>query len=173
MMSKSYSRIANFHLNKRLLCLLLLIKYTKYTKASFNVVCEDLYTVRAAKRPYNNAIISCDLALHSKFVEKRFVIIGFEERKVHEHINILQCKECHRFGHSAKHCNYQKRCTRCAGTHETDECTEENMQQRCFNCMQRNKLDGTKLAIAHRYNDVRCPWRIERINQLKEYIAKN
>lgn len=150
-----------------------LCEQNAWINTNLNPECIDLYEVTAAKRPYKNAIIACDLALHAKFIEKKWVILGFAERRCHEHINILQCRNCHRFGHSAKHCQYQTRCTKCAGTHAADECTAEGVSQRCFNCMQRNKIDGTTFPIAHRFNDVKCACRIERIAQLKEFMSKN
>lgn len=46
-----------------------------------------------------------------------------------------QCHSCQKFGHGSKNCGNSPRCVKCAGTHNTSECTKTRDQPpTCANC---------------------------------------
>lgn len=47
----------------------------------------------------------------------------------------VQCYRCQRFGHKAQGCNLQSKCVKCAGDHNTKECTKDPISPAtCSNC---------------------------------------
>ena len=47
----------------------------------------------------------------------------------------MQCFRCQRFGHKAQGCNLQAKCVKCAGDHNTRECTKDPISPAtCSNC---------------------------------------
>jgi len=46
-----------------------------------------------------------------------------------------QCFNCQRFGHSSSHCGFSPRCVKCAGPHQTKQCTKTPEEDpKCSNC---------------------------------------
>lgn len=136
------------------------------------LIITDSYEITTTKRKYRNITVQCELPLHQKFLEKGIVIIGFVERKVYENIDLLQCKNCHRFGHTKNHCEYATRCYKCSENHEVDTCEMGERAAKCFNCISNNK-NGADFNTNHKFNNHRCPSRLERIDALKAYLQKN
>ena len=60
-------------------------------------------------------------------------IVKFEPPLVKK--EIVQCKRCHRYGHTQKYCNHNFRCVKCAGNHPTDQCTKSpETPAKCIHC---------------------------------------
>ena len=47
---------------------------------------------------------------------------------------VLKCFRCQNFGHKAEFCFIKERCVKCAGNHNTRECTKDLEPARCANC---------------------------------------
>lgn len=133
--------------------------------AEFQVI--SIYEVKAPRGSYNNAIIQCDLELHSKLIERRTLILGFSEVRVFEHVETLQCSKCLSYGHLAGSCKGTTHCRRCAGEHLAVACPTPTIVA-CINCILSNKR-GTKYNTTHSPVDARCPIRKDRIAGLKLY----
>lgn len=63
-----------------------LIEQNAWYRAYSNIALVEIDSIQTQKRTYRNAIISCDLPQHTKFLEKGYVILDFEERLCYEHI---------------------------------------------------------------------------------------
>lgn len=120
---------------------------------------------------YTNIIVSCDLQTLRRVLQKGSVLCGLEMKKVHEHIEILQCFGCQRYGHVAASCKAQPCCKFCGLDHLSRLCGESETFK-CANCTRENKK-GAKLNAGHKATDERCPMRAERISGLKEFAIKN
>lgn len=62
---------------------------------------KEHFTVPHKNGIYTNIVIACDIQTLRRVLEKGSVICGLDNKKVHEHIDILQCFNCQRFGHVA------------------------------------------------------------------------
>lgn len=120
---------------------------------------------------YTNIIITCDIQTLRRVLEKGSVICGLDMKKVHEHIDILQCFNCQKFGHVAGTCKSPPCCKFCGQDHLSKLCGESEVFK-CINCSRENKK-GAKLNSGHKSTDERCPMRAVRISGLKEYASKN
>lgn len=76
--------------------------------ANANISIDRIYEIDTASGIYRNLIINCDLASQLLFIQKGSVIFGFSEFRCFEHVNILQCNKCMRFGHFARECTFTR-----------------------------------------------------------------
>lgn len=120
---------------------------------------------------YTNIVIACDIPTLRRVLEKGSVICGLNMKKVYEHIEILQCFKCQRFGHIASACKSDPICKFCGGDHESKLCGEKQTFS-CSNCIREIK-NGAKINAGHKATDERCPMRSSRINGLKNFASKN
>lgn len=149
-----------------------LLKSQNYWLRNMNFKVTEVFKVPGSKRDYSNVILDCDILALKAFLEKGSVIVGFAEKRVYEHINILQCFNCQRFGHVVASCKVPPTCRFCASTsHPSRECEDKSIKV-CANCLRANKK-GAKHNALHRASDERCPSRAARILALKALAAKN
>lgn len=132
----------------------------------------EVFSVPGNKTNYSNAIINCDISALKILLEKGSVICGFAEKNVYEHIRVLQCFNCQRFGHVAANCSADPVCRYCSGNHASPICEDKSLKK-CSNCVRENNVNGSKFNILHRASDERCPCRAARIKALKMLAAKN
>jgi hypothetical protein len=70
---------------------------------------------------------------------------------------VVRCFKCHRFGHVAKSCVYERRCEICASTeHSREECNSRT--RKCGNCTGNHTASSTK-----------CPDFIDTISRLRQH----
>lgn len=133
---------------------------------------ERSYPVNAHPIAYLNLIVATDLRGQKMMLTHGFILYGGKECKIYEYVNVLQCVKCQRFGHYGRDCTYPAACKLCAAGHETKDCDASDNISRCSNCIIANR-NGAKHNIRHRATDERCAARLERIDALKAYFAKN
>ena len=81
------------------------------------------------------------------------ISIAWEKCKVNPYIPTpMQCKNCHRIGHTKKHCNSEEKCLVCSGPEHETPCETV----KCINCNQH-----------HRSNNKSCQTYIKRQNIIK------
>lgn len=59
---------------------------------------DDVYKVNNSRNSYVNVIISLDLKSQKAILDRGKVLLGFSQCRVREHINLIQCSNCHRYG---------------------------------------------------------------------------
>lgn len=117
-------------------------------------------------------IVECGFQAHATLLKRVFTIFGLKKSVKHEHIRLLQCARCWRFGHTGARCNTdQIICRKCTGNHISSACDSVQRKLECVNCMESNKT-GTKYKVDHAPNNDRCPIKLQRINCLKQFIIK-
>lgn len=129
------------------------------------------FNVPSARGAYANMIVSCDLPTLRRILEKGEVICGLDMKRVFEHIEILQCFNCQRFGHVANSCKAKPSCKYCGGEHQSKLC-DDRENSTCINCVRAN-VNGQNFNQKHRATDERCRQRALRIDGLKEFASKN
>lgn len=75
---------------------------------------------------------------------------------------VTQCTNCLNFGHGAKNCHIQSRCSNCGEAHPSSSCVEEEPKTNCVNCNQ-----------AHPSTSRSCPKRSEFIQFRKQVQQRN
>lgn len=84
----------------------------------------------------------------------KHIMVDFGHHRVREHINITRCFNCQNYGHKADKCSSSTICARCAKTHSTKECHEEN-NLKCINCEEANSK-GANYKTNHKCGDYEC-----------------
>lgn len=117
------------------------------------------YPVRDGKK-HRSCVIETMPALRSRLLNRQKITIGWSACRVNDHVTILQCYKCQRFGHLANNCAGRACCGHCAGEHATKECRTRNAL-RCTNC---DSAKGSN--INHAATDrARCPILRRKIEQ--------
>lgn len=132
--------------------------------ANFEII--DCYPVSNGARTYHNAIMNCDLESHTLLLEKGSVIIGMQQCRLFEHIDLIQCSNCNKYGHFWRNCTFAPYCRRCNLAHATRICNDRIQPPICNNCVTANS-SGKNYNTHHSSTDDRCPVRIARIMVLK------
>lgn len=134
--------------------------------ATFEIV--DFFPVSNSARTYHNAIMTCDLESHTLILQKTSLIIGMQQCRIFEHINLIQCSHCNKYGHFWRNCTLPPHCRRCNLAHPTKLCNDRIQPPVCTNCLTAN-ASGKNFNTHHASTDDRCPVRIERIAALKVF----
>lgn len=83
-----------------------------------------------------------------KLLKSGKVNIGWKRCVVEEHIRILQCYNCFKFGHFAKDCQQNEpTCPNCSGPHKKDKCDKSVNEFRCSNCFSASQKFKIKLDL--------------------------
>ena len=89
-------------------------------------------------------------------------ILHFRIIESKEQPNILRCFNCQKFGHTARSCSQESKCTKCSGNHPIKDCPTEKTQPLCANCQ------GPHMA-----NSRDCPKFLELLRKAKEPKSEN
>lgn len=138
------------------------------TNASFEIM--KTYKITAAKEPYSNIVCKTDLPTQKLLLDKDSIILGLTQCRLFEHINLLQCGNCQRYGHFKRQCALPPHCKKCSEAHPTAECPSTKFTNSCINCIVANR-SGYSFNVRHNVSDDRCPTRMERIDALKVFHA--
>lgn len=58
------------------------------------------YIIRTPKRSYRNVIIECSsIKAQKAMLRNGAIVMNFNSKKIFEYVDVLQCKNCYRFGH--------------------------------------------------------------------------
>ncbi|XP_053213898.1 uncharacterized protein LOC128397226 [Panonychus citri] len=65
-------------------------------------------------------------------ISKGRISVGYTFLSARDNFDVINCRLCHRFGHTRNKCNNQSRCTKCAGRHTIKNCTSQEIK--CASC---------------------------------------
>jgi hypothetical protein len=92
------------------------------------------------------------------FIQKRNNKLGFGwiNVKLREHVHIIHCYKCQKYGHTQKDCKSpHSNCGRCGYEHDTKECECDVIY--CINCHHHNEMYGTTFDCNHKAHDkIKC-----------------
>lgn len=88
------------------------------------------------------------------------IYIKWQSCKFADHISVLQCFKCLKFGHKAATCTNKANCSSCAGSHASENCTSEDTIC-CYNCL------NAKMSVMNHsaYDKSKCPLLRKRIER--------
>lgn len=90
-------------------------------------------TYEDKRRKSNVAIVQTDENVYNQIAKKEVLFIGWRKCRYFEHVNVVQCYKCWRFGHMARECrSSQVICPKCSGNHRLEDCDRE--VEICVNC---------------------------------------
>lgn len=92
-------KIINIDSELQGLNILELIKGQNLFLQNSEITAERSYIIRTERTTYKNLIINTDLQTQQQIIERRYLIIGLEEKGCFEYIDLLQCARCYRYGH--------------------------------------------------------------------------
>lgn len=87
-------------------------------------------------------------------VDKERLYIDWYSCRVHDHVRVVRCYRCQKFGHLSKDCRSEIQCGHCAGSHESRDCPNKGATPKCANCT-RYGHSGT--VTEHEAASLRCP----------------
>jgi hypothetical protein len=109
-------------------------------------------------REYFNLVIEVNPKTYRKIMAIDDVKINFDffRCKVFDALYVRRCLKCCSLdGHTAKDCEKEIVCYKCAGNHKSDACTNDVLE--CINCDAANRKFNLKLNTTHNATARECP----------------
>ncbi|KAJ8979707.1 hypothetical protein NQ317_000992 [Molorchus minor] len=80
-----------------------------------------------------------DALTYNQINKKEALYIGWRTCRYVDHINVIQCYKCWKFGHMVKDCKREKDiCPKCTGEHKSNECQSNEII--CINCKHASEI---------------------------------
>lgn len=116
-------------------------------------------------------IIETEPKVFQQLKEKKKVLLGWTSCPMRENLYLPRCNRCLQIGHTYRHCTNSVRCNNCSGTHEEQDC--ENNNPECLNCKESNRKWNTNFDSNHKASDTNCPVYLTGIRKLKSRTTYN
>lgn len=130
--------------------------------------CEVLRTYKVeSQNHYQCAIVQVSIDLMKKCMANKRISLGFNQCRIFEQNNIIQCRNCFRLGHMARACTNKTRCRKC-GKEEHDHQTCEN-EINCANC-QEEITKCLDISSNHFATEDKCYVKKKMTESLKTYL---
>jgi len=97
-------------------------------------------------------IMEVDEETHELILKKAKLNVGWKKCPIFNHINVKRCFKCWGYYHIAKNCTREETCHKCAGTHNSRDCTAT--KKKCVNYMFKIRTYNLKINDEH---DALCP----------------
>ena len=135
------------------------------TSDSFRVV--YMYPLREEKK-FRSCIIEMSPSCRSTLCKAQRVFIGLSHCRCEDHVSILQCFKCQKFGHVVKDCANKTQCGHCANEHFSRDCVTKRTLC-CANCKGNNSSETNHSA----FDKIKCPVLRLKIKQRTAFINYN
>ena len=103
-------------------------------------------------------IVRSSADFRDRILKLNRVFVGAGSYLVDDHVHIIKCFKCQRYGHFAKNCSHETACGICSESHITRECPNRGGTLRCINCVR-----GKKPSADHTTNWNKCPYLLNAI----------
>jgi len=100
-------------------------------------------------------ILETDDETHELILKKTKLNIGWKKCPVFNHISVKRCFKCWGYYHIAKNCTRDETCHKCAGNHNSSDCSIT--KKKCINCMFKNRTYNLKINDEHDALSRECP----------------
>lgn len=124
------------------------IKQNRITGDKNSITIKILNTY-VTKKERTNIVLELDTETYKRLNEKDKINIGWYSYGFIDHVNVIRCYKCLKFGHMAKECKSKSTvCSRCSEDHKFSECSSE--VEKCTNCRHAvERLGLTDLDCEH------------------------
>lgn len=99
-------------------------------------------------------ILEADPLVYNQLLHKKKICIGWSSCPIYDHVTVVRCYKCCKFGHIAKKCNSTLVCPTCSGNHERAAC--ESQVKKCVNCEVQNVKYKSNIPVNHTVWDKEC-----------------
>ena len=125
-----------------------------------------------SKEGLHQAVLRVSEEMREKIqVNGNRIFLGARSCPVYDRFYVKRCNKCQSFHHFHKDCRKNVVCARCAGSHDTRACKEDDVTLKCINCSVAGFED-----TAHSASSYDCPAYIAEQDRLKKsifYYSKN
>lgn len=140
-------------------------KQNEFIKQSAQIEVESI----KKRDKYTVVIIKTDSETFSDILSAKKLKIKWTRCNVFEHVDVLTCYKCSRFGHVVSECKaLTKTCPSCMGDHEMKDCKAKTIDFKCVNCFDNNLNFKTNESISHAAWSFKCPILSRKWNQKKD-----
>lgn len=117
-----------------------------------------------------NIIMELDRDSYEQAIKQGMVNFGWKVCNVYEHINVMQCFKCGKYGHKAEKCmQNESTCFKCAMMdHKTKDCKTEKFK--CTNCTYAKEVLKINVDCEHAAYDKKCPCYIKNVERGRERL---
>lgn len=104
-----------------------------------------------------NVILELNPTMHKYLLKNEKINIGWKKCRITDHVSILRCFNCSKFGHYSKDCNSERTCPLCMQDHRLSECKSSEKEYKCVNCKSAADKYKTNVKFNHSALDNQCP----------------
>ncbi|XP_023212068.1 uncharacterized protein LOC111614927 [Centruroides sculpturatus] len=119
---------------------------------------------------YRHVVLTVTPAIRNSLLKSKTIAISWSIIRVDDFIPIQRCFQCCGFGHWARDCKEQQKCSHCMKRHRYNECNLKHTIPSCTNCKKLNKElpPDKKHSTNHNAFSKDCPT----LQKLKAQIIK-
>ena len=114
--------------------------------------------IRPANSSVDKIIVRSSADFRDRILKFNRVFVFTGSYHVDDHVHIIKCFKCQRYGHFAKNCSQETACGICSESHITRECPNRGGTLRCINCVR-----GKKSSTDHTTNWNKYPYLLNAI----------
>jgi hypothetical protein len=108
-----------------------------------------MFIVELKQNPNNKHIYKIEFLMRTKIIIE----------PPHQKREIMQCKNCQRYGHAKQYCYRRLRCVKCTGDHHTSQCNKQGKRSdvKCVNCLGNHPANYKGCTIYKEIKKLRFP----------------
>lgn len=108
------------------------------------------------RRKTGVAIVEVDEETYKQISKKDVLYIGWKKCRYFDHVNVIQCYRCWKFGHMARECKSSEYvCPKCSKNHKLENC--KSVETVCINCRHaKDILKIPNIEYNHTANNKTC-----------------
>nr|CAI5820052.1 unnamed protein product [Callosobruchus analis] len=115
------------------------------------------------KKSSVNVVLECPPSQFKFLLCRGFVYIGWVRCRLEEHLNVVRCFKCAKYGHISKDCRSENAvCHKCSENHETKHCVSNN--KCCPNCKFHNLRYKTNWPLDHSASSTTCNFYLKKVH---------
>nr|CAI5866681.1 unnamed protein product [Callosobruchus analis] len=111
-------------------------------------------------------VLECPPSQFKFLLCRGFVYIGWVKCRLEEHLNVVRCFKCAKYGHISKDCRSENAvCHKCSENHETKNCVSNN--KCCPNCKLPNLRYKTNWPLDHSASSTTCNFYLKKVHTIR------